>query len=230
MTAAIYCRINHDPQGEAAGVTRQEADCRSLAALRDLDVSTVLVDNDVSAYSGVNRPAYQELLTLLRNDSIDAVIAWHPDRLHRSPQELEEFIAILDVHGVDVHTVTAGLVDLSTPIGRMIARQLGTFARYESEHRSERIKAANRQRAEQGRPHRPRVYGYDSARDSAGRATEDGRRELVPKEADLIREATRRVLEGQPLSRICADFNSRGIPSPRNKSWLPESLSKILLS
>jgi hypothetical protein len=36
----------------------------------------------------------------------------------------------------------AGPLDLSTPSGRMVARQLGAVARYESEHRSERVRAA----------------------------------------------------------------------------------------
>jgi len=49
-------------------------------------------DNDVSAFSGVARPAYLELLERIRDGSADAVVAWHPDRLHRSLRELEEFI------------------------------------------------------------------------------------------------------------------------------------------
>jgi hypothetical protein len=38
--AAIYCRISSDPTGEAAGVKRQEADCRKLA--EGLEVVQVL--------------------------------------------------------------------------------------------------------------------------------------------------------------------------------------------
>ncbi len=38
------------------------------------------------------------------------------------------------------HTVQAGPLDLSSPSGRMVARQLGAVARYESEHRSERVR------------------------------------------------------------------------------------------
>jgi DNA invertase Pin-like site-specific DNA recombinase len=72
---------------------------------------------------------------------VQAVIAWHPDRLHRSLVELERFIERIERHRIDVHTVPAGDVDLSTPVGRMFARQLGTFARYESEHRGERAAA-----------------------------------------------------------------------------------------
>jgi DNA invertase Pin-like site-specific DNA recombinase len=68
------------------------------------------------------------------------VIAWHTDRLHRSSRELEEFIDICEGAGVAVETVKAGPVDFSTPAGRAVARTLGAWARYESEHKAERIR------------------------------------------------------------------------------------------
>jgi hypothetical protein len=35
----------------------------------------------------------------LKAGSLDAVVAWHPDRLHRSPCELENFIDLVDATG-----------------------------------------------------------------------------------------------------------------------------------
>ncbi len=40
-----------------------------------------------------------------------------------------------------------------------------------------------------------------------------GRIEVVPEEADVIREAAARVLAGQSLAAIVVDVNERGIPS-----------------
>lgn len=62
--AAIYARISSDKSGQSAGVERQEADCRALASRLGLTVSHVLVDNDISAYSGKPRPQYKRLLEL----------------------------------------------------------------------------------------------------------------------------------------------------------------------
>lgn len=47
------------------------------------------------------------------------------------PAELEDYITVCERHGVLTHTVQAGLLDLSTPSGRLVARQLGAVARYE---------------------------------------------------------------------------------------------------
>jgi site-specific DNA recombinase len=84
--AAIYCRISDDREGAGLGVARQEADCRERAKRLGWTVAGLYVDNDFSAYSGKIRPEYRRLLADLRAGVLDAVIAWHTDRLHRSPR------------------------------------------------------------------------------------------------------------------------------------------------
>jgi Resolvase, N terminal domain len=64
--AAIYARISLDKVGEAAGVGRQIDGCRHLAELEGWSIDEVLVDNDLSAYSGACRPEYERLLDLVR--------------------------------------------------------------------------------------------------------------------------------------------------------------------
>lgn len=230
MGAVIYVRISQDRDGDGAGVARQESECRQLAERRGLRVGECFVDNDVSAYGGRARPAYARLLERIREGGVSAVLAWHPDRLHRSLRDLEEFIALIDRHAVAVYTVVAGDVDLSTPIGRMIARQLGTFARYESEHRSERTAAALRQSALLGRWSGRRPYGYDLVRDEHGAPVGDGRLIIVPHEARVVREAAKRVLAGETVYAVCRDLQGRGVPSPTGTTWRTPPLRSILVS
>jgi site-specific DNA recombinase len=101
----------------------------------------VHTDNDVLAYSGKQRPGYRALLGDLQAGH-SGVIAWHTDRLHRSPGELEEHIHICERHKVITQTVKAGELDLSTASGRAVARTLGVWARFEVEHKSERTRRA----------------------------------------------------------------------------------------
>lgn len=231
VDAVIYCRISHDATGEAAGVARQESECRALARRLGLDVAAVLVDNDLSAYSGVRRPAYLRLLERISDGAVRAVIAWHPDRLHRSLKELEEFISVIDAQRVAVHTVTAGDVDLSTPVGRMIARQLGTFARYESEHKSERIISAHRAKAHKGEWHGSNApYGYAYARDAVGTPIRGATLEVLHEQAQVIKEAAGRFLSGENVPSIIRDLNERGVPSPRGGQWTVATMRSILVS
>lgn len=121
LRAAIYTRISRDDHGDSAGVLRQEDDCRALCQRRGWKVVEVLVDNDVSAYSGRRRPNYERLKDLMAAERVDAVVAWAPERLQRSPRELEDFIDLVEKHGIHVETVKAGTWDVSTSHGRLVA-------------------------------------------------------------------------------------------------------------
>lgn len=92
--AAIYARISRDQQGQGLGVERQEQLCRELAQSLGLDVGEVYTDNDISAYSGRHRPAYERMLTDIEGGRIDAVLCYHSDRLMRRTKELERYIDI----------------------------------------------------------------------------------------------------------------------------------------
>lgn len=175
--AAIYCRISDDRVGAGLGVARQEEDCRALARRSGWSVSRVFTDNDLSAYSGKPRPAYRTLLEDVRSGGVDGVLVWHPDRLHRPPRELEEFIDAVDVAGIPILTVQAGQYDLSTATGRMTARIAGAVARHESEHKSERIRRKHEELAQRGMVSGggDRPFGY-----------EDDRKTTCPSEAALL--------------------------------------------
>ena len=123
---------------------RQKADCRELAKRLGWQVVATFIDNDISAYSGAPRPQYRAMLDAVRSGQVRAVIAWHPDRLHRRIVELEAFIDLLDTRGVEVRTVTAGDLDLSSATGRMNARIVGAVAQKEVEQTKDRIRSAKK--------------------------------------------------------------------------------------
>ncbi|GAB2734783.1 recombinase family protein [Sinomonas soli] len=218
-TAAIYVRISDDKAGESLGIQRQEEDCQKLAAQLGYTEIRVFSDNDVSAFSGRRRPAYEDMLSQLADGQICAVISWHGDRLHRSPLELEAYIDVVERNNIETHLVTGGRVDLSTPTGRMIARTVGNMARYESEHKAERIERAHRQAAEQGRWRGgTRPFGY-----AADAIT------LDPVECELVRDAYRAVLDGTSLGEICRLWNGAGIRTTTGRAWGIQSLKQLLL-
>jgi len=183
-------------------------------------VVEVYRDNDTSAFA-LRKPrvGYNTLMQDVAAGTIDAVIAWANDRLHRSPRELEDFIDLLEEHGTAVQTVQAGPIDLTTPAGRLVARQLGAVARYESEHRSARIRRKHREIAEAGRPNGGRrAYGVHP-----------GGTELNNQEVEVIREATHRILAGESLRSVVTDFNTRGVPAACGGCWYPPTLRSVLL-
>ncbi len=215
LRVATYCRISDDRAGRSLGVTRQREDCEALVDAHGWVLGGRYVDNDLSAYSGKARPGYLQMLDAVRGGLVDGIVAWHPDRLHRSPRELEDFITIVEQHGVTVQTVRAGEWDLSTPSGRMTARILGSVARGESEHKSDRVRRALEQRAAMGTSHGRIAYGWTRSLASNGNKVETVNKD----EAELVREVARRIVRGDSLRSIVADLNGRGVPSPTGKTW-----------
>lgn len=223
--AAIYCRISQDRAGAGLGVDRQEEDCRRLAEERGLEVGEVYVDDDLSAYSGKPRLAYLRLLEDLRGGRFGTVVAWHTDRLHRSPLELEEYIKVCEEQGVATVTCKAGHIDLETPSGRAVARTLGAWARFESEHKSDRIKRAMQQVRDSGR--------FTGGQYPYGWRREDGSTKpphrVNPAEAAVIREAARRLLAGETLLGTAEAMNTAGHASPTGLTWNWTTLKQVLM-
>jgi DNA invertase Pin-like site-specific DNA recombinase len=150
---ALYLRISKDAEKRGLGAARQEKEGRELADRLGWEITAVYMDNDISAYKkGKKRREYLRLLDDIRNGGVDGLIAWDPDRLHRQPRELEDFIDLVEDTDLQIATVVAGDYDLSTPAGRMQARVMGAFARRESEHKSDRLKSKHRELAEAGLP------------------------------------------------------------------------------
>lgn len=217
LKCALYLRISKDKQGLSLGVERQEEACRALAAQLGWDVYTVLSENDLSAYSGKPRPLYLQLLDLMRSGQVGAIVALHTDRLHRSPVELEEFIDICEQHRIEVRTVQAGELDLTSATGRMAARIYGAVARHEVEHAIERVKAAKLQAAKAGKPSGGnRAYGY-----------RPGGMEIDQSEAAIVREAIQRFIQGDSWRSIALDFNRRGIRTARGNQWSAINVSNM---
>lgn len=222
MRAAIYARISRDDHTTTGlGVARQEEDCRQFAAARGWEVAEVFVDNDVSAYSGRVRPAYRRMLDAAKAGAIEVIVAWHPNRLHRSPLELEEFIDLVEASGVLVATVRAGDLDLASASGRMVARVVGAMARHESEEKSERLrrKALELARAGKVGGGGTRPYGFE-----VDRVT------VRVGEAAVIGEAAGRVLAGDSMRSITTWMNTAGHLSPAAGDWSSNTVLRMLTS
>lgn len=218
--AVIYCRISQDRTGAGLGVQRQEADCRELAASMGLSVVATYADNDLSAYSTKPRPAYMDMLKRLAESEVNFVLVWHTDRLHRSPVELENYIDVCAANDVKTFSVRSGELDLATPSGRVSARMFGTLARYESEHKAERISRKMEELSRQGKwTGGTRPFGWQ---------VEGTKPILDDVEAASIRSTFQAVLKGQSLGSIVRELNAQGLTTSRGKQWGYAQLTQML--
>lgn len=205
MQAAIYTRISKDYR-DGAGVARQEAACRELCERNGWDVYKVYSDNDISAYGKKERPAYLAMLRDMQDGLVNVVVAWHVDRIYRRIADLATFIEVCKDHEVQVSTVEAGEIDLSTASGRMVAGILGTVAAAEVDHQIERQRAAHADRAARGLYRGgPVTFGFQLVPGKPGYLEHD------PVRAQAIREAADDVLAGKSLRSIARRWVKSGI-------------------
>lgn len=218
----IYARLSKDREGSGVAVDRQVADVTQK--IKQIDPTGVIVDtyadNDMSASKKKRRPDYERMIADLESGRINAFAVWHIDRLTRRNAELERIVDLVERTKAQFACVH-GDVDLSTYIGRMVARILGAVAQGEVEHKAERQKAAYAQRAMEGRAWGSGVrrYGYDS----------DGVT-VRPDEAAVVRHMVEHILKGGSLRSLVIWLGEQGHVTSQGKPWSSRAIVRLLLN
>jgi len=218
---AIYSRISEDPDETMVKTARQIADCKRWTKDRGWEVVGVFEDDDVSAFKrNAKRPAFAKMIQAVKAGEVDAVVAWHIDRLSRHRSPYTELMDACEDAGAFIATVTDG-VDTRTSAGEFIADILVSHARMASQDASRRIKRKHLEMAEQGlpAPGGRRTFGY-----------EPGLMRVNRTEAKHIRDAARRIFAGETLHGIAKDWQERGITTTEGNPWKPGNLSRLLCS
>jgi len=144
LRCAIYTRVSTD-----AGL---EQDFNSLDAQREASeayiksqapegwtlVRTLFDDGGFSGGS-LDRPALQKLLVDVKAKLIDVVVVYKVDRLTRSLADFAKLVELFDAHGVSFVSVTQSF-NTTTSMGRLTLNVLLSFAQFEREVTSERIR------------------------------------------------------------------------------------------
>ena len=96
---------------------------------------------DDGGFSGgnMNRPALQVLLKDVAEHNVDIVVVYKIDRISRSLADFTELTRLFEKHGVSLVAVTQQ-IDTSTSMGRMIINLLMSFAQFERECASDRVR------------------------------------------------------------------------------------------
>lgn len=218
-SAAIYARISSDKTGAGLGVERQEQDCRELAERLGLRVDHVLVDNDVSAYSGKRRPGYEKLLALIEGKEVDVVLSWHSDRLHRRLRDLIDYCDAVEKSGVLTKTVKAGDIDLSTAMGIAQAQMGAVFAENYVRSVKEKLLRKKLELAQNGKfMGGQRPYGFENRREA-----------IRESEAIIIREMAEMVVTGSSFRTVALELNRRGVRTQHGNLWTAAQVRNLLL-
>src|SRR5258708_30061936 len=165
---------------------------------------------DDGGYSGgsTDRPDLQRLLDDIRARKLDVIVVYKVDRLTRSLADFAKLVELFDAHGVSFVSVTQQF-NTTTSMGRLTLNVLLSFAQFEREVTSERIRdkiaASKRKGLWVGGP---LPLGYHMKDDKIA---------VVEDEAERVRLIFHRYLELGGVNALVRDLRDQDI---RTKSRL----------
>ena len=172
----------------------------------------VLVNDyyDDGGFSGGNleRPALQRLFQDIREDKIDCIIVYKIDRLTRSLLDFSKIIQLLDEHNVSFVSVTQSF-NTANSMGRLMLNVLLSFAQYERELTSERIKDKLEASCKRGMWMGGNIpLGYDA---------KDRKLLINEKEAKIVRILFQNFAETASVTETARELNNLGFTT---KTWI----------
>jgi len=209
VRCAIYTRVStdHGLDQEFNSLDAQyEASKAYIRSQAHAGWTQIKARYDDGGFSGgdTDRPALQQLLDDVRSRKIDVIVVYKVDRLTRSLADFAKLVELFDQHGVSFVSVTQQF-NTTTSMGRLTLNVLLSFAQFEREVTSERIRdkiAASKRKGLWVGGMAP--LGYDA---------KDRKITVNESEAETVRTIFRRYLEVGSLGPLLADLRRQGIGS-----------------
>jgi site-specific DNA recombinase len=165
---------------------------------------------DDGGFSGGNteRPALQRLLEDVRARRVAIIVVYKVDRLTRSLADFAKLVELFDAYGVSFVSVTQQF-NTTTSMGRLTLNMLLSFAQFEREVTSERIRdkvAASKRKGLWVGGMVP--LGYE---------LKDGKLLVIQEEAERVHTIFKRYLELGSVNQLVADLRHSGLRSKVRK-------------
>jgi site-specific DNA recombinase len=211
VRCAIYTRksTEHGLELEFNSLDAQRDACEAYIKSQASQGWRVLPQHyDDPAYSGGNldRPALQQLLKDIDAGRIDVIVVYKIDRLTRSLADFAKLVEAFDAKSISFVAVTQQF-NTTTSMGRLTLNVLLSFAQFERELSSERVRdkvAASRRKGKWTGGTVP--LGYDA---------KDKKLVINKTEAETVRYIFRRYLELQSFAKLVEDLDRKGIVTKR---------------
>src|SRR5215831_14306684 len=207
LRCAIYTRksTEHGLELEFNSLDAQHEACEAYVKSQSQEGWAALRKRfDDPAYSGGNldRPALQALLADIEAGQIDVVVVYKIDRLTRSLADFAKLIERFEARSVSFVAVTQQF-NSTTSMGRLTLNVLLSFAQFERELASERVRDKILASRKKGK--------WNGGTVPLGYNTKDKRLIVNPAEAGTVRLIFDRYLASGSLRKLIADLGTKGV-------------------
>ncbi len=223
LRVAAYCRVStkQDEQLNSYEVQRTHYEER-IRTEPKWSLVGIFADKGITGTSMKKRDEFNKMLRLCYKGKIDMIIVKSISRFARNTLDVIKITRKLREINVDVYFEEQGIHSID-PASEFYITIYGSIAQSESENISANVKWGKAQSAKQGNvPFQCKHFlGYTK--------NADGEIEIVPEEAEIVREIYERYLSGESLHGIKCYLEAKEIPTPAGCSvWRQETIRSIL--
>lgn len=224
LRVAAYCRVSTDDKEQKTSYEAQiQYYTNKINKNPDWQMAGIFADEGITGTQAKKRPQFLKMIRLCRQGKIDVILTKSLSRFARNTVDSLNYIRELKMLGIAVISEKENINTL-TAESEMLITIMSCFAQAESESISKNVSWGVRQSFKSGNVpiQYKKLLGYKKG--------ENDLPEIIPEEAEIVKEIFRSYLDGMSLKQIADSLNSRGIKTKHKQTvWQTEVVKSILV-
>lgn len=223
LRVAAYCRVSTDEEEQLTSYEAQQTYYTDkIMTNPEWTMAGLFADQGITGTSARKRPEFLRMIRQCRQKKIDIVLTKSISRFARNTVDCLHYIRALRELGIAIIFEKEGINTLESD-SEMLITILGAFAQAESESISGNVTWGVRQAMRDGK------VTYQYSRLYAYRKGEDGKPEIIPEQAEVVRQIYDWYLAGASFRQIKDKLESQNILNVEgNSEWTITVIRGIL--
>ena len=223
LRVAAYCRVSTDSEEQLTSYQNQLSYyTEKIMKEPNWTMAGVFADEGITGTSANKRKEFLRMIRQCRQGKIDMILAKSVSRFARNTVDTLNYTRELRSLGIPVIFEEQNINSIH-PESEFLITLHGAFAQAESESTSSRVRWGKRQSMKEGRVtmQYQKMLGYERG--------PDGKPQIVPEQAEIVRFIYQRYLAGDPLRSIKEQLEAQDCLTAAGKSkWVISNIKSIL--
>lgn len=224
LNVAAYCRVSTDQEEQESSYEAQISYyTEKIGKNNDWQMAGIFADEGITGTQAKKRPEFLKMIRLCRQRKIDMVLTKSLSRFARNTVDSLNYIRELKALGIAVIFEKENINTLETDTEMMLTI-MSCFAQAESESISKNVSWGIRQSFKNGNVpmQYARLLGYKKG--------DGGNAEIIPDEAEVVREIYRCYLDGMSMNLIADRLNAKGLTTKGSGSPYRKAVVQRILT
>ncbi len=223
LRVAAYCRVSTDDEEQLTSYEAQKNYYTDkIMTNKEWTMAGIFADEGITGTSARKRPEFLRMIRQCKQGKIDIVLTKSISRFARNTVDCLNYVRALKELGIAVIFEKENMNTLEID-SEILITMLGAFAQSESESISANVRWGIRQAMKEGKVtiQYKYLYGY--------RKGDDGKPEIIPEQAEVVRKLYDLFLSGTPVRGIQEYLNANSVPNINGESkWARSAIDSIL--